>query len=98
MDGAAQRWHEVPYSVLADGGVESGIIDALYRRDGGWTLVEFKTDDVRSEAELERVLATGDYRTQMARYVAAAEALLGARPQAILCMLNYRGGVRLVEL
>ena len=38
MAGAERRLHEVPYSlVAADGRVESGIIDALYLRDGGST-------------------------------------------------------------
>jgi len=97
MDGADRRLHEVPYSRTVDGRVENGIIDALYLRDGSWTLVEFKTDEVRDEADLERLLAEEDYLAQAQRYVAAVEHLLGERPRSILCLLNYAGGVRLLD-
>jgi ATP-dependent exoDNAse (exonuclease V) beta subunit len=95
MAGADVRLHEVPYSCAVDGRVESGIIDALYRRDGSWTLVEFKTDRVKDRAELERLLAEAGYAAQAERYVAAAERLLGQMPRCVLCMLNYGGTVYL---
>jgi ATP-dependent exoDNAse (exonuclease V) beta subunit len=101
--------HEVPYSLVTDDGggsgrgqnrIESGIIDALYLRDGGsangaWTIVEFKTDHVRDAAALERLLVEADYLAQTERYVAAVERLLRSRPAAILCLLDYAGGVHL---
>jgi hypothetical protein len=34
---------------------------------------------------------------QVGRYVAAGERLLGVRPRPVLCLLNYRGTVFLVE-
>ncbi|MBL7183284.1 MAG: hypothetical protein ISS50_02415, partial [Anaerolineae bacterium] len=98
MDAADQRLHEVPYSLVVDGRVESGIIDALYLREGVWTIVEFKTDEVRDEADFERLLADEDYLVQAQRYIAAAERLLGQRPRFSLCMLNYAGGVHLYPL
>ena len=90
----ARRLSEIPYSLLVDGRVESGIIDALYQCGAEWTLVEFKTDDVRDQADLTRLLAEEDYLAQAGRYLAAAERLLGQRPRFALCMLNYAGGVR----
>ena len=95
MDQADHRLHEVPYSLVVDGQVESGVIDALYLREGVWTLVEFKTDEIKDEADLERLLATEDYIPQVERYIAAVEWLVGQRPRAILCLLNYRKRVRL---
>jgi ATP-dependent helicase/nuclease subunit A len=95
MQAADRRLHEVPYSVVAQGRVESGIMDALYLREVTWTIVEFKTDEVRNEADFERLLAEEDYLAQAQRYIAAAERLLGQRPRFILCMLNYAGGVHL---
>jgi ATP-dependent exoDNAse (exonuclease V) beta subunit len=95
MDGAERRLHEVPYSLEVDGRVESGIIDVLYLWEGAWTIVEFKTDRVRDQAEFEQVLASKGYEVQARRYVVAVERLLGQRPRSILCMLNYAGGVRL---
>ncbi len=93
MDTADQRLHEVPYTRTAGDQVESGIIDVLYRRGDTWTLVEFKTDQVRDAAELNNLLATTDYIAQARRYVAAVQALLGHTPRARLCFLNVGGAI-----
>jgi ATP-dependent helicase/nuclease subunit A len=95
MDEADKRLHEVPYSLVADGRVESGIIDALYLRKSAWTIAEFKTDRVEDRADFERLLKREDYLAQAQRYEVAVERLLGQRPRVVLCMLNYAGGVYL---
>jgi ATP-dependent helicase/nuclease subunit A len=97
MDGAERRQHEVPYSRVVEGRVENGIIDALYERDRTWTVVEFKTDKVSDQEELDRLLDKEKYLAQAQRYVAAVEALLGERPRFILCMLNYAEGVHVSD-
>ena len=97
MNTADQLVHEVPYHLETDGRVESGIIDALYRRGEQWTLVEFKTDELRDEAALQRVLGERDYVAQSRTYVRAIERLLSSRPRAVLCFLNVAGAVRLYE-
>ena len=97
MAAAEQRLSEVPYSVLdRDGRVDSGVIDALYRHEGHWRLVEFKTDALKDSADLEAPLHATDYVRQVERYLAAAERLLGERPQPVLCYLNCGGRVHLV--
>ena len=73
-------------------------ITKLLERDGAWTLVEFKTDEVRDRAAFERVVAEKGYREQVRRYARACERLLGARPRCLLVMLDYGGAVRAVEL
>jgi ATP-dependent exoDNAse (exonuclease V) beta subunit len=106
MDAAPRRLHEVPYSVSVGGGVggsvgdgvENGIIDALFsdddRAEGSWTLVEFKTDEVRDEAALAGLYDRTDYLSQTRRYVSAAASLLGREPAVVLCLLDYAGEVR----
>jgi ATP-dependent exoDNAse (exonuclease V) beta subunit len=74
--------------------VESGIIDALYLSDGAWSLVEFKTDRVKDEADLRDLLRRTDYLAQSQRYAVACERLLGRQPRVLLCLLDYRGRVR----
>lgn len=94
MDNADRRLHEVPYSIIIDGHIESGIIDALY--SGGqesWRLVEFKTDDLRDENELRE--GVEKYIPQIRQYARAMESLLGQEPRANLCFLDYKGGVRI---
>jgi len=98
MDQADHRLHEVPYSLVVDGQVESGVIDALYLREGVWTLVEFKTDEVKNEAGLERLLATEDYVPQVQQYIAAVEQLVGQEPRGLFCLLNCRGKVHIEEI
>jgi ATP-dependent helicase/nuclease subunit A len=95
MNTAERRLHEVPYSLVVDGQVESGIIDAVYLRDGSWTIVEFKTDEVRTRVAFDQLLAKEDYLEQAQRYLSAAGRLLGQQPRLILCMLNYAGVVYL---
>ena len=95
MNEAERLLHEVPYSLPVDGGVESGIIDALYRQADRWTIVEFKTDRLAGEADLLRLLKHEDYRAQARRYRHAVESLVGERPRVIVCLLNYAGGVHL---
>jgi len=93
MDVADPRLHEVPYSRWVEGRVERGIIDVLYFCEGRWTLVEFKTDDVRDETALKLLLAEEDYLPQTRRYLGAVEDLLGQTPRACLCFLNVGGRV-----
>ena len=96
----------MPYSLIRDGGIagcgqrcfEHGIVDALYLRDGVWRIVEFKTDHLADPVALERLLNEEDYLVQAGRYAAAVERLLGSRPEVVLCLLDYAGGVRLERL
>jgi len=89
----AERHHEVPYAVEVDGVPRSGIVDLLCRSDDGWTLVEFKTDRLRTEAELQAHIREKRYDEQVEEYVAATTALLGKRPRALLVFLNVSGRV-----
>jgi ATP-dependent exoDNAse (exonuclease V) beta subunit len=99
MAGAQKRLHEAPYSrINEDGQVESGIIDALYRRDGIWTIVEFKTDRVADPAALEALLKRDDYLPQAERYRAAVERLMGQPPHLILCFLDCAQAVHVHRL
>ena len=94
MTAADRRLHEVPYYLERDGAVDSGAMDALFLRDGVWTIVDFKTDELRDPGDIERAWATA-YRTQAERYLEASERLLGTRPRFILCLLNYAGQVEI---
>jgi len=94
----AERYHEVPYAVEVDGAPKSGIVDLLCRFDGGWTLIEFKTDELQAEANLEAHIRKKKYDQQVQEYVAATTTLLGEHPRALLVFLNVGGEVRLVPI
>jgi ATP-dependent exoDNAse (exonuclease V) beta subunit len=81
---AAERYHEVPYTLPGD----SGIIDLLYRREAGWVIVDFKTDEIRSETEMWDTIKRNGYDKQARRYTAAVRNQLGIRPRALLVFLQ----------
>ena len=95
---AAGRHHELPYSVELAEGSHSGIIDLLYRADGRWTVVEFKTDELRATDDLRVHIAHEKYDQQVRRYVEAVDRLLGECPRALLVFLNVGRQVRVVNL
>ena len=90
----AERRHEVPYSLSAAGRISAGFIDLIYRgEDGRWTIVDFKTDKVGDEADMQRLIE-GGYGEQMRRYGKAVSKLLGRSPGTTLCFLDFAGGLR----
>jgi ATP-dependent helicase/nuclease subunit A len=98
MERAPRRLAETPYSVMVAGRVDSGIIDALFERDGVWTIVEFKTDEVRRPGDLDDLLAHEDYLPQVRRYARAVRTLLDVEPRCVLCFLDVAGAVYLHEV
>ncbi len=91
---AAQRWHELPYtmadssSIVGAGTVDAGIIDVLYRNGDVWTIADFKTDEIRRADHVADRIAEGKYDVQLRRYANAVAAQLGVHPRTILVFLN----------
>lgn len=84
----AERHHEVPYVTAAGRAGRDGILDLLYRTpDGGWRIVDFKSDALDSVEAAEQ-LARVSYSAQLRRYLQAAQQLLGAPVSAELCFLD----------
>jgi ATP-dependent exoDNAse (exonuclease V) beta subunit len=93
INNSTERHHEVPYTRLAGSRADTGYIDLLYRTAAGWFVVDFKTDELKSEAGLDAAVI--QYRRQMERYTQAVRILLGVTPTAQICFLNYQGDIRL---
>jgi len=74
---AAERHHEVRYD-LPNG---RGIIDLLYRTEASWFIIDFKTDEVRSDAEAQSAIRQNGYDRQVARYDEAISNQLKARTE-----------------
>ena len=94
IDQCAERYHALP--CLLDG--LPGTIDLLYRLPVGWTVADFKTDELRDDAALAEVLP--GYRKQLARYASAlAQQLnLPGQPRALLVFLNLKGSVNAIPV
>ncbi len=91
---AAEHHHEIPYHLPGD----SGIIDLLYRSDAGWFLVDFKTDEVRSDEDARIVIQREGYDRQVARYAEAAASGLGVRAKMRLVFLNVNSKLSIYDL
>jgi ATP-dependent exoDNAse (exonuclease V) beta subunit len=97
IESAAERAHEIPYTLeLADGRIDSGIIDLLYRSEDGWHLIDFKTDFLDAQEKLEEAIE--EHRPQIARYALAIDRLLGVQPKASICFLDALGEADVVEI
>jgi len=101
IDAAEVRRHEIPYALAEDatGGAPAfGQLDLLFRSGAQWTVVDFKTDHLHDERARVQLLEGGVYQAQIERYLAAMDALLGARPRGLLCLLDDRGACSVVEI
>jgi len=96
VDKSSVRYHEVPYAYQVNGRTENRVIDLLYEDENGWHIVDFKSDQIDSYLEKERLIS--DYKHQVKRYQAAVRALLGVYADTRLCFLDDQGQVSLVEI
>jgi len=79
------------------GSLKAGYLDVLYRKSSdsaSWEIVDFKTDTVQSEVELD--LLVDRYSRQLRSYPRAVERLLGPVDGARICFLDDRGEITLV--
>ena len=86
-------FREVPFSVAMDDKIIEGKIDLLFREQGGWVIVDYKTDDVSGEA-LERRFQS--YREQGAWYARAVRHLAGGPVNEVIFFFIRSGEVRTI--
>jgi ATP-dependent exoDNAse (exonuclease V) beta subunit len=90
---------EVPYDYINNREItEHGRIDSLYLKNGIWTIVDYKTDEIGQEQNLQDYIVEMKYGRQLRRYTEAVKRLLGVQPRAFLCFLDYGGDVYLHRL
>lgn len=91
---SAERHHEVPY-YTAEG---RGIIDLLYRTDSTWHIIDFKTDEVRTDDEARATIRRAEYDVQVARYARAIESQLQVKAKTRLVFLNVKDSISIFDL
>jgi ATP-dependent exoDNAse (exonuclease V) beta subunit len=74
---------ELPFAVPLGGVLTTGRIDLAYRKDGAWTVVDFKTS-----AFADRARALDAYGAQLATYRDAVATITGEPVRAALCLLG----------
>lgn len=88
---AEKIYHELRYTLPAEGYAISGIIDLLVKLPDGWVILDFKTDMIRSEEEFKAALDT--YRPQLQRYKAALYNVQRISAVPKICFLDDHGEV-----
>ncbi len=84
-DSNTHAYFELPFSWDWAGLPVHGTIDLAYEAGGTWRLLDFKTDEVRSDSLTE---AAAPYLPQLALYAAALERAVGRRPETGLLFLR----------
>jgi ATP-dependent helicase/nuclease subunit A len=87
---SGRYWRELYVSSLVGDTLVEGFIDLLYESPDGLIVVDYKTDSVRSAADVDA--AATRYRLQGATYAAALEKMLG-RPVAAVRFVFTSGAV-----
>jgi ATP-dependent helicase/nuclease subunit A len=97
IEKAVERYHELPFSIPQPSTQPPvGTIDLLYKTDQGWKLVDFKTDELLDEDDLDEAIK--EHRKQVNRYKIALHDLLQIDANADLCFLDYKGRVEWVNI
>ena len=97
---AHQRWPELPVAAPVDTSrgpvVIEGIIDLLYEDAAGeLVILDYKSDDVRSESDLASRMS--HYKYQGAAYAAAVERATGRRVSAVKFLFLRTDSVQVIE-
>ncbi len=96
INTAEERYAELPYTYWKKHWHAHRVIDLLFRKDGQWQLIDFKTDPIESEEDRQHLVET--YRPQLTDYKTAMEKELGQRVRAKICFLSDRGLISVSEL
>ncbi|MBI4348099.1 MAG: UvrD-helicase domain-containing protein [Elusimicrobia bacterium] len=92
MLASPERHTEVPFQATEGATVLSGAIDLIYRVDGGWEIIDFKTDNVGSDCSAW----VTRYRPQLAEYAKWWEAITGERVRRTGLLFVQAGAVEWV--
>jgi hypothetical protein len=85
---------EVPFSVSLDGNLVEGKIDLLFEEEGGWVIVDYKTDDVSGEALEQRFQS---YREQGLWYARAIREAAGCEVKEVSLFFVRSGEIRSIK-
>lgn len=77
-------------------GVTHGTIDLIYRTNGGWKIVDYKTNRITGEKGLRDLVA--HYRDQITRYAAYWEAITGEKVDEAGLWMTDTGSYVAIEL
>ena len=74
-------WRETPVAGPVGDGIVEGFIDLLFEEEDGFVIVDFKTDDLKSDERMER--AVSRYRLQGGAYALALTKATGVKVKEV---------------
>jgi ATP-dependent helicase/nuclease subunit A len=96
VTAAQDRYHEIPYTYMAGGRLQNGIIDLVYRNGEEWVVLDFKTNHINTAEKKTTLLAR--YTEQLDRYSDVLHQQMGIRVKKVLCFLDDHENVTLTEV
>ena len=93
IGSAEERWPEIPFSFTSRNYTVNGVIDLLLKDRTGYSIIDFKTDELKNERELSD--AVNRHTGQLEKYRRAVHTALGEKPHCYICFLDYCGKVYL---
>ncbi len=91
---AKRLFREVPFSVSLDGNLVEGKIDLLFEEEGGWVILDYKTDDVSGEPLEQRFQS---YREQGLWYARAVREAAGCEVKEVAFFFVRSGEIRSIR-
>lgn len=97
IESASQRWHEIPFSYPSGNVSVNGVIDLLLKdSSGNYTVIDFKTDELKGMNDLTNAIER--HKKQLDMYRKALKIILGEDPVCKICFLDYCGKTELVTV
>lgn len=96
IDSAQERYAELPFTKMRRNRLYHRVIDLIYRHNGQWYLIDFKSDPIESEAEKNKLVK--HYYAQVAGYKLMVEQELNEKVAARICFLSDRDNISVVEI
>ncbi|MBR6088520.1 MAG: UvrD-helicase domain-containing protein, partial [Anaerolineaceae bacterium] len=93
IETAEDRRHEIPFSFTRRNTTVNGVIDLLIKDGNGYTIIDFKTDEINEPDDFSR--AMDKHKVQIGKYREALRIITGAEPACRICFLDCFGKVQL---
>lgn len=71
---ALERYFEMPFALMEENSLISGVMDLIFRESDGWVIADYKTDDFKADPKRERA-----YQKQLELYARYWEQITGQR-------------------
>ena len=88
-------WRETPVAGRVGGGIVDGFIDLLFEEEDGFVVVDYKTDDLKSDAAIEEAMAR--YRLQGGAYALALNRATGVKVKEVSFLFLNPSRARTVD-